>query len=94
MAARRPKAGPGSSAEAEHWTLVHWHPGWMKDDIELVRRGSIGQSPPLTSYVLTARPPYNKLHALLGDVWGTLVFILLSLRVRAREGERERQGQH
>ena len=60
---------------------MHWHPGWMKDDIELVRRGSIGRSPPLTSYVLTARPPYNALHALLGDTWGTLVFILLSLRV-------------
>ena len=71
---------------------MHWHPGWMKDDIELVRRGSIGRSPPLTSYVLTARPPYNALHALLGDTWGTLVFILLSLRVPPPPPRRRRSS--
>ena len=63
----------------ETWQLVHWHPGWMKDDIELVRRGSIGVSPPQTSYVLTQRPPTNALHALLGDTWGTLLFIVTAL---------------
>ena len=67
VAARRPAALPPH----EEWTLVHWHPGWMRDDIELVRRGSIGISPPLTSYVLTDRPPANVLHALLGDTWGS-----------------------
>jgi hypothetical protein len=61
------------------WTLVHWHPGWIDHDTELVRRGSIGVAPPITSYVLTPRPPSNLLHLALGDTWGTLVFIAVSL---------------
>jgi len=68
-----------SSLSPLKWTLVHWHPGWIDHDTELIRRGSIGVAPPITSYVMTPRPPSNLLHLALGDTWGTLVFIAVSL---------------
>ena len=63
----------------ENWTLVHWQPGWINQDMELVRRGSIGRSPPLTSFVLIDRPPTNALHALLGEMWGVSMLMIVSL---------------
>ena len=63
----------------ENWTLFHWQPGWINQDMELVRRNSIGRSPPLTSFVLIDRPPTNALHALLGEMWGVYMLMIVSL---------------